>query len=142
MKAKLKLCAGCQEMKVIWKSHGKEKYCRDCWLRQYPVKSLAKPTAKPNPISKKMKQTMTVYEKKRTAFLALHRICQASLPGCGVTSTDVHHKAGRGENHNNMDTWLAVCRSCHNWIENNPSKAKTLGFSDSRLNSEDEKETL
>lgn len=142
MKAKLKLCAGCEEMKIIWKSHGKEKYCRDCWLRQSPVKSLAKPTAKPNPISKKMKQTMSVYEKKRTAFLALHRICQASLPGCGVTATDVHHKAGRGDNHNNMDSWLAVCRTCHNWIENNPAKAKMLGFSDSRLNTEDEEKTL
>jgi len=41
---------------------------------------------------------------------------------------------GRGENHNKISTWLAVCRNCHRWIEENPVEAKELGFSRSRLN--------
>lgn len=136
---KLKKCSGCGKDKVIWKAHGKEKYCQECWLSQAPEKrsQLATSKVKPNPVSRKMHLKMSVYERKRVAFLALHQYCQANLPGCGMTATDVHHKAGRGENHNNMDTWLAVCRSCHNWIEEHPDKAKTLGFSQSRLNTEE-----
>jgi len=29
--------------------------------------------------------------------------------------------------------WLAVCRACHNWIENSPREAKEMGFSVTRL---------
>ena len=134
---KLKICSGCGLSKVMWKSHGKEKYCKDCWYQQSPPKTLAKPTTRPNPISQKMKQTMSIYDKKRTAFMSIHPYCQASLPGCGKTATDVHHMAGRGESHNDINTWLAVCRTCHNWIENNPAKAKAMGLSISRLNTED-----
>jgi hypothetical protein len=127
IQAKLKKCAGCDELKHIWKSHGKEKYCKECWYRKEPPKKIS-------PISDKMKVTMDEYSKKRTAFLALNPICQAKVYNCSVKATDVHHKAGRGENHNNINTWLAVCRSCHKWIEENPEDAKELGFSKSRLN--------
>jgi hypothetical protein len=115
-------------MKQIWKSHGKDKYCKECW---YGIE-------KPKPVparSVKMQKTMDEYTKKRTAFLALHTICQARLQGCTQTATDVHHKAGRGENHNVVSTWLAVCRSCHQWIELNPEESKELGFSENRLKS-------
>ena len=29
-------------------------------------------------------------------------------------------KKGRGAYHNDVSTWLSVCRTCHNWIELNP----------------------
>ena len=75
------------------------------------------------------------YSKKRKAFLALNNLCQAKVvPTCSVTATDVHHKAGRGSNHNNINTWLAVCRNCHQWIEEHPNDAKSLNLSESRLN--------
>lgn len=130
IQAKLKKCAGCEQLKYIWKSHGKEKYCKDCWYKQEPPKKAA-------PISKKMRETMDEYTKKRVAFLALNPRCQADLVGCTKTATDVHHKAGRGANHNNINTWFAVCRSCHKWIEENPIEAKELGFSESRLTTEE-----
>lgn len=133
---KQKLCNGCNQMKVIWKAHGKEKYCKDCWYSIERPKALAKPTSKPNPISKKMSKTMSEYEKKRTAFLALHPFCQARLAGCHITASQIHHKAGRGENHNNMSTWLGVCHSCHEYIELHPNEAKELGFSVNRLDKE------
>ena len=81
-----------------------------------------------------MKIVMNEYEKKRIAFFALHPTCQAKLTNCTGMATDIHHKAGRGENHNNINTWMAVCRSCHQWIEEHPNDAKVLGFSQSRLN--------
>lgn len=126
IQTKLKQCAGCKELKHIWKSHGKEKYCKDCWYKLDPPK-------KASPISKKMRETLDEYGKKRVAFLIVHPTCQARLVGCTKDATDVHHKAGRGENHLKISTWLAVCRSCHTWIELNPAEAKELGFSESRL---------
>lgn len=127
IQTKLKTCAGCSQPKQIWKSHGKEKYCKDCWYHLEAPKKIS-------PISKKMKVTLDEYGKKRAAFLIVHPICQARLIGCTKDATDVHHKAGRGENHLKISTWLAVCRSCHGWIEVNPTEAKELGFSENRLN--------
>jgi hypothetical protein len=124
---KLKVCNGCNNPKAIWKSDGKNKYCKECWF------SIDKPKA-PNKISVKMVKTLDEYSKKRTAFLAMHPSCQAKLIGCTVMATDVHHKAGRGENHLKVNTWLAVCRNCHRWIEENPDAAKELGYSETRLN--------
>ena len=123
---KLKKCAGCNLDKVIWKSHGKDKYCKECWY------SIEKPKA-PNKISVKMVKTLDEYSKRRLAFLAMHPSCQASLVGCTTAATDVHHKAGRGENHLKITTWLAVCRSCHRWITDNSKEAIELGLSETRL---------
>ena len=131
IKTKLKKCAGCNELKHIWKSHGKEKYCQPCWYQIDKPKSI-------KPVSTKMQATMDEYSKKRKAYLALFSTCQATLVDCTGQATDVHHMEGRGENHNKINTWLAVCRNCHRWIEENPADAKHLGFSRSRLNQDNE----
>lgn len=127
---KLKQCAGCSQLKHIWKAHGKEKYCQQCWYSIEKPKSIS-------PVSKKMQVTMDEYSKKRIAYLALFSTCQATLVDCTGKATDVHHMAGRGSNHNKISTWLAVCRNCHRWIEENPEDAKHLGLSKSRINEED-----
>jgi hypothetical protein len=126
IQAKLKLCAGCNQMKHIWKSQGKDKYCKECWYSIEKPKSIA-------PISKKMKETVDQYSKLRTAYLVVNPSCKARLQGCTGQATDVHHKAGRGENHLKIATWLAVCRTCHTWIELHPKEAKELGLSETRL---------
>ena len=127
LQTKLKTCNGCNEKKSIWKSHGKEKYCKECWYKLEPPKKIS-------PVSKKMRETMDEYSKKRAAFLVIYPKCRAKLPGCTGDSTDIHHMAGRGENHLKISTWLAVCRTCHRWIEENPENAKELGLSENRLN--------
>lgn len=53
-----------------------------------------------------------------------HPPCQL----CGAQATDIHHKAKRGKNLNNVDTWMAVCRKCHNRIEDNKSWARANGL--------------
>ena len=127
IQVKLKKCAGCNELKHIWKSHGKEKYCQQCWYSIEKPKSIS-------PVSVKRRGEMDEYSKKRLAFLTLHSNCQAKLVGCSGKATDVHHKAGRvGDDYLNMNKWLAVCRTCHKFIEENPAEAKDLGFSESRL---------
>jgi len=96
------------------------------------------PPKKISPVSRKMRVVMDEYSKKRAAFLIVHPYCQAKLQGCTKDSTEVHHKEGRGEQHNNFSTWLAVCRSCHQWIEMHPLEAKELGLSSSRLKENNE----
>lgn len=128
IQAKLKKCAGCNELKHIWKSHGKEKYCQPCWYSIEKPKSIS-------PVSKKKRVEMDTYSKLRKAFLVVKPKCEAKLVGCAGISTDVHHKAGRvGDNYLKIGTWLSVCRSCHRFIEDNPEAAKELGLSESRLN--------
>jgi hypothetical protein len=124
---KLKKCAGCEQLKHIWKSHGKEKYCKECWYSIEKPKSIS-------PVSKKKRVEIDTYSKLREAFLFVKSHCEAKLVGCTGKATDVHHKAGRvGDNYLKIGTWLAVCRSCHRWIEDNPLEAKELGYSESRL---------
>ena len=124
---KLKKCAGCNELKHIWKSHGKDKYCQPCWYNIEKPKSIS-------PVSKKRQGEMDTYSKLREGFLIVKPQCEAKLVGCTAKATEVHHKAGRiGDNYLKISTWLAVCRNCHTFIENNPEEAKELGFSQSRL---------
>lgn len=59
-------------------------------------------------------------------------MCQASLIGCTVVATECHHKRGR-DGDNLFNYLLAVCRNCHDKIENDPLQAKKDGFSESRL---------
>ena len=127
---KLKKCAGCEQMKHIWKSHGKEKYCKECWYSIEKPKSIS-------PVSKKKRVEIDKYTLLRDAFITAKPRCEAKLVGCTGISTDVHHKAGRvGENYLKVGTWLSVCRNCHRWIEDNPEEAKELNLSQSRLNNE------
>jgi hypothetical protein len=128
IQAKLKKCAGCKDLKHIWKSHGKEKYCKQCWYDIEKPKSIS-------PVSAKRRVEMDEYSKKRTAFLIVNPHCKAKLQECTAVATDIHHKAGRtGDNYLKISTWLSVCRNCHRWIEDNPEAAKELNLSESRLN--------
>jgi hypothetical protein len=125
---KLKKCAGCNELKHIWKSHGKDKYCQSCWYSIEKPKSIS-------PVSEKRRGEMDEYSRLRDAFLTAKPRCEAKLVGCTGVSTEIHHKAGRvGDKYLRIGTWLAVCRNCHTWIEINPAAAKDLGFSESRFN--------
>ena len=83
--------------------------------------------------SRKMQRIDAKYKKLRLGYLNDYPMCNAALPGCTNKSTDIHHKKGRGKYHNDITTWLSVCRTCHNWIELNPIEAEELGFSLKRI---------
>lgn len=141
MKAKKKVCYRCGNEKFIWKNDGGNKYCKSCWQyvnsKTNSIKQ-SKPSAKAYkpiaPRSAKRAKQEREYLKLRTEFLNEHSLCQAKLPGiCTVHSTDVHHMKGRiGSLLTDVDNFLSVCRSCHNWIELHPIEAKELGFSKNR----------
>lgn len=99
-------------------------------LKEQKPKKLPKPIRQ---VSKKRSIENRKYSVLRKEFLTQKPQCEAKLSGCQKKSTDVHHKAGRGDNFLNVRTWLAVCRCCHIWIEENPEKAKELNLSKSRL---------
>lgn len=136
MISKPKQCSGCGEMKVIWKNHEGERYCKQCWSTKSPPKFPKQLKALPKKSPKRVILDQ-VYSVARKQFLTSRPYCYAALEGCSKHSTDVHHKAGRNRQYLNQDTWLAVCRNCHQWIELNPAKAKELGFSISRINDQD-----
>lgn len=134
MKIKMKICSGCGEEKVIWKNHEGEKYCQYCWNRikfneDPPV---PKPRTPINPKSKKQVALDSAYTKLRKIFLIQNQMCQAHLPGCQGGATDVHHThsgADRSKYYLVVDTWMAVCRSCHNHIHFvDPKGARENGF--------------
>lgn len=85
-------------------------------------------------LSKKRAKQYRDYSKVRKEFLLENPYCQARIPGCLIEATDVHHKKGKIEGLlTDTNYFMAVCRSCHNYIEGHPKEAKEKGFSLSRL---------
>lgn len=141
MKIKKKQCDVCKKEKMIWKNHEGKKICKQCWNGVKTTK--AKPTAVkrvlPSHSFKRSKEEM-LYTAKRIIFLNEHSMCEAHLPGCLNVSQQVHHKKGRiSELLLDTKYWLAVCDSCHKWIEANSKLAKEMGFSLSRLEKDNTK---
>tara|TARA_R100000734_G_scaffold19153_1_gene18676 strand:+ start:8207 stop:8461 length:255 start_codon:yes stop_codon:yes gene_type:complete len=77
-----------------------------------------------------------IYEKNRKEYLKKNPKCEI----CGNTGRrDLHHKAGRtgkspnefGEmefNLTNKNTFMAVCRICHDFIHRNPKESRKRGW--------------
>jgi hypothetical protein len=135
---KLKTCHGCGEERKIWKSDGRMKYCQECWKKikaERTGPTLPTERQRIKPVSDKQSKLNAGYAKLRKVFFSdpKNLSCKAQLHGCTYDATDVHHKKGRGIYLIDISTWLAVCRSCHHWIEENPEEAKNLGLSESRL---------
>ena len=134
MNIKLKECDGCQKMTVIWKNHEGFKYCKYCWSCHNPKNkdNIQKPTDYKIPqVSSKREKKDTEYLKLRERFLSENPICQVSVAGCMNGATDVHHTrsgSDRSTYYLVQSTWLAVCRSCHNWIHLHSKEARTLGY--------------
>jgi 5-methylcytosine-specific restriction endonuclease McrA len=81
-------------------------------------------------VSKKRAKQLRHYSTVRREYLRQNPTCAL----CGVEATEVHHKRGRvGVDLINKDYFLAVCRECHQLIELNPTWARKLGYSISRL---------
>ncbi len=113
-------------------------------LRRTPLKKSSKPLRRSRikPMSKKRQRESKAYSLLRAAFLENKPKCEACfhVTGYGMftakgrdmlanRSCDVHHIRGRtGGNYLNTDTWLAVCRKCHNWIHNHPQDARMIGL--------------
>ena len=131
MQTKKKICAGCSEEQYIWKNHEGKKYCKYCWST-HKDRDIKKPTVTSIPrVSKKRAKEELQYTKIRYEYLNKNKFCQAKLPGCTVSSTDVHHVRGgeeRSETFLDADTYMSVCRTCHNYIHEHPAEAREMGY--------------
>lgn len=130
MQPKLKLCAECGDLSLIYKTVGRDRYCKPCAMFLFPPKPV-------NKVSKKKKQEDKEYSRLRNIYLESSPYCEAKLPGCAGVAGEVHHRAGRGLSYLDVSTWIGLCRSCHSYIELHPIEAKELGFSVSRLNNKE-----
>ena len=106
---------------------------------KYPPKPKKPIAKKPQPkikrVSDKRRKQESEYGKKRIAYLTAHQVCEVRHAGCMYEATDIHHKAGRvGDLLTDERYFLAVCRKCHNHVEEHPAWAKEKGYSLSRLN--------
>jgi hypothetical protein len=83
--------------------------------RQAAKVKVVKPIRK---VSAKMAKNLQDYSVQRRQYLAGHTECEVSLaPDCDGDSCEIHHSAKRGSNLLNIDTFVAVCRPCHVYIE-------------------------
>ena len=92
-------------------------------IRRTPLKRSTKAIRR---VSKKRGKALREYARLRAKFLFEHPTCQVGC--CEVPSRDVHHKAGRGKNLNNVATWMAVCLPHHEKIHRNPSWARAHNY--------------
>lgn len=74
-------------------------------------------SGKPKPVSEKRKTEMNDYATLRRDYLKENPVCEANLRECTGVATEVHHKAKRGANYLNVETFMAVCKECHILIE-------------------------
>lgn len=77
-----------------------------------------------NRVSDKHRKELKEYSKNRRDYFMLHPFCEV----CGEPATDIHHKARRGKNLNNTETWMSACRQCHIKIESNGKWARENGY--------------
>lgn len=82
---------------------------------------------KPKPIpkeSKKRKVENKEYKTLRKVYLDNHKECEVKFKGCTKTAKEIHHDTGRGIRLNDVSTFVATCRNCHNIVEDKNLKVK------------------
>jgi hypothetical protein len=83
-------------------------------------------------VSTKKLSELKEYRVIRDEYLAMHKVCEH--PECNNPSEDLHHAKGRvGILLTDARYFRALCRKCHRWVEENPTDAKSMGLSFSRL---------
>lgn len=131
----------------------KPKKCKNCGETFQPFRSLQpvcsykceaeykrkkqegkpKPNKKIAPVSDKRLSELAEYRKLRAEFLRKpeNHYCPVAkyLTGTHIRVTEIHHTNGRnGKRLNEQKFWLAVSRSGHRWIHENPVKARKMGW--------------
>lgn len=104
-------------------------YCN--WHQGYredKKQSTVKPRKPIAPISKNRSQGLAKYRKARDKYMTNHPKCEVF--GCNKLANDLHHKRGRiGSLLWDPKFFMAVCRSHHNEIEENPEWAYKNNYS-------------
>lgn len=98
------------------------------------LKPATKPRTEINKVSTQQEKINRAYGILRGQFLSNHKYCAAQLDGCSNIATTVHHPGGRiGDKMLDDSKFVPLCVICHSYLETHPVEAKSLGFSESRL---------
>lgn len=121
---KLKTCTKCNKETFIYKNITEDgiryRLCKQCAM------SIDTPKIKQRSTKKVIQDSE--YSLLRMKYLVKHSKCEAKLSVCTRHATDIHHKAGRGINTNNVDTFMAICRACHSYLHLNVQFAREKGW--------------
>ena len=82
---------------------------------------------KPKPIPKesaKRKVENKEYKTLRKVYLDNHPLCEVKFKGCTKKAVEIHHDKGRGIRLNDVSNFVAICRNCHNKVENENIKVR------------------
>ena len=129
IKVKIGVCLMCDngiEVPLI------AKLCKNHYWQSRAKKREGEKTARQpiRKVSRKQASRLRDYQKVRLEFLGDNPFCKV----CGKRASDIHHKKGReGNLLTNKSYFLAVCRTCHQYIELHPEWAKEKGYSLNRL---------
>lgn len=87
-------------------------------------------SGKPKPVSEKRKTEMKDYATLRKDYLKENPVCEANLRVCTGNATEVHHRAKRGKNYLNKETFMSICHECHVMIETvlSAEDRRNMGF--------------
>lgn len=136
IKYKKKLCLGCNTPQFLFGY----KLCKVCYNKKKAAEKKLKANKPRKPIKKvsdKHKNLLNQYGKVRAEFLKENPCCAVNLPGCSEchpSLMQVHHRAGRiGPLLLDKTKFLAVCYSCHIFLEAHPLLAYEKGWSISRI---------
>jgi len=76
-------------------------------------------------VSIKRAKQLREYKKIRETYLRLNPNCEI----CKRAATEIHHKSGRnGERLNDISKFMAICRTCHTWVHNNPQQSRNKNW--------------
>lgn len=139
--ASLKVCEEGSHLveRLFWsKQKNRKSACMSC-AKKYGVRissnvkqidrsvNLAVKRKKIANVSDKQKDRLAKYRVLRDEYFKTHNICEAKLERCTKIATDLHHKKSRiGDNL--FKHFSALCRNCHNSIENGGQWVYDLGF--------------
>lgn len=86
------------------------------------------------PVAKRKQSAQRAYARKRKLWL-FNKVCVPCFDQNTITlAAEIHHKKGRlGDRLLDDRHWIAVCRSCHDWITKNPAESMKRGYSEDRL---------
>ena len=75
-------------------------------------------------VSEKRKNENKEYSALRQGYLLRNPLCEVRLKGCLGRAAEIHHDSGRGIRLNDVSTFVAICRNCHNIVEEKNIKVK------------------
>lgn len=78
------------------------------------------------PVSANRLEALKKYRRLRDKFLKEHPVCM--FPGCNSREVQLHHKRTREYYLCDVSVFMSVCLNHHQWIHNNDSKAREMGF--------------